>query len=219
ASAAHGGAGLGLAIASSLVSLMQGTLTVDSELGKGSRFSFTASFGRWQPEEDARPSTPQAEPAAAVAPASTVAPAAAVAPASAPGSLRLLVAEDNQVNQLVAVRLLGMDGHQCVVAPNGAEALRLLESQPFDAILMDVQMPIMDGFTATREIRRREQGTGRRVPIIAVTASATTEVVATCASSGMDHYLSKPLRLDALRGLLKPIQQRTHARHAEPGPP
>jgi predicted ATPase/signal transduction histidine kinase/CheY-like chemotaxis protein len=217
ASAAHGGAGLGLAIASSLVSLMQGTLTVDSELGKGSRFSFTASFGLWQPAEDARPITAPADsPAAATSAMPAAAPSAA---ARAPGALRLLVAEDNQVNQLVAVRLLGMDGHQCVVAPNGAEALRLLESEPFDAVLMDVQMPIMDGFTATREIRRREQGTGRRVPIIAVTASATTEVVAACASSGMDHYLSKPLRLDALRILLRPIQQRAHAHHAEPGTP
>jgi predicted ATPase/signal transduction histidine kinase/ActR/RegA family two-component response regulator len=216
-SAAHGGAGLGLAIASSLVSLMQGTLTVDSELGKGSCFSFTASFGLWQPAEDARPMTALAETPAAPGPAETLAAPAAAPPAAgrAPGSLRLLVAEDNQVNQLVAVRLLGMDGHHCVVAPDGAEALRLLESEPFDAILMDVQMPIMDGFTATREIRRREQGTGRRVPIIAVTASATTEVVATCASSGMDHYLSKPLRLDALRSLLRPIQQRALAHHAD----
>jgi predicted ATPase/signal transduction histidine kinase/ActR/RegA family two-component response regulator len=183
----RGGSGLGLAIASSLVALMQGSITLTSELGQGSCFSFTASFDVWQPDET-RPT-----------------PAASPRPA---GALRVLVAEDNQINQLVAVRLLGLDGHECAVAANGAEALDLLAAERFDVVLMDVQMPIMDGYAATREIRRREQGTGRRTPIIAVTASATTEVVEACAAAGMDHYLSKPLRLEAMRDLLRRIQPR-----------
>jgi CheY-like chemotaxis protein len=113
----------------------------------------------------------------------------------------------------VATRLLGLDGHTCAVAANGVEALTLLAAGHFDAVLMDVHMPIMDGFTAAREIRRREHDTGRHVLIIAVTASATTEVVAACTAAGMDHYLSKPLRIDALRLLLEPLQRARAAQH------
>jgi predicted ATPase/signal transduction histidine kinase/CheY-like chemotaxis protein len=190
-----GGSGLGLAIASRLVALMQGTITVDSTVGAGSCFSFTARFGLWQPALPAEPAPPLRP--------GDLPKEAIVAPAS---GLRILVVEDNQINQIVAVRLLGKDGHSCTVVENGVEALRILESEPFDAVLMDVHMPVMDGHTAAREIRRREQGTGHHIPIIAITASATTEIVAACEASGMDHFLSKPLRLDAVRNLLHPIQ-------------
>jgi two-component system sensor histidine kinase/response regulator len=159
---------------------------VESELGKGSRFWFTACFGVWQSEETAPP-----------APAPLV--------EAAPARLRILVAEDNRVNQLVALRLLTRDGHECVLAENGAEALRVIESQQIDVVLMDVHMPVMDGHAATREIRRREEGTGRHVPIIAVTASATTDVVEACQASGMNHYLSKPLLIEAVREILQGI--------------
>jgi CheY-like chemotaxis protein len=186
--AGHGGSGLGLAIASSLVALMHGTISVRSMPGRGSTFSFTARFGLWQPPEAAQPALSQD-------PGPTT-------------PLRVLLAEDNPINQRVAVRLLEMDGHACVVAANGAEALDRLAHEHFDVVFMDVQMPVMDGVTATREIRRREHATGQHLPIIAVTASATTEVVATCAASGMDHFLSKPLRPAAVRALLRPIQQR-----------
>jgi predicted ATPase/signal transduction histidine kinase/CheY-like chemotaxis protein len=188
--AQQGGSGLGLSIAASLVALMHGTLSVESELGQGSCFSFTASFELWQPAAlEGSLSAPSTGPA---------------------GSLHILVAEDNQINQLVAVRLLAMDGHTCAVAANGAEALRMLDDEHFDVVLMDVQMPVMDGLITTREIRRREQQSGQHLCIIAVTASATTEVVAECEASGMDHYLSKPLRIDAVREILQRIQG--HAR-------
>jgi predicted ATPase/signal transduction histidine kinase/ActR/RegA family two-component response regulator len=188
--ASHKGTGLGLAIASELVALMQGAVSVESQLGQGSCFSFTARFGLWQPEQRAP------------------APAGASAQKPARG-LRILVAEDDAVNQLVATRLLALDRHSCAVAANGVEALALLEAEHFDAVLLDVQMPVMDGFTTAREIRRREHGQDRRIPIIALTAMATTEVLELCMESGIDHYLSKPLRLDAVRELLRPIQQRT----------
>jgi predicted ATPase/signal transduction histidine kinase/ActR/RegA family two-component response regulator len=187
--ASHRGTGLGLAIASELVALMQGTIWVESQLGQGSCFSFTASFGLSQPEQRAP----------APADVTTEEPARA---------LRILVAEDDQVNQLVAVRLLAMDGHSCAIAANGVEALGLLEVEHFDVVLLDVQMPIMDGLATARELRRREHGQGRRIPIIALTAMATTEVLELCMASGIDHYLSKPLRLDAVRELLRPIQRR-----------
>jgi signal transduction histidine kinase/CheY-like chemotaxis protein len=194
----QGGSGLGLAIASSLVAMMQGTIGVESAPGQGSCFWFTARFGLWQPDDAAR------------------APVAATKPAPA-GGLQILVAEDNQINQLVAVRLLSKEGYRCAVAQNGAEAVRMLESEPFDAVLMDVHMPIMDGYAATREIRRREQSSGLHVPIIAVTASATTDVVEACRASGMDHYLSKPLRLDAVREILRAIAASERAQGAAPG--
>jgi predicted ATPase/signal transduction histidine kinase/ActR/RegA family two-component response regulator len=201
-----GGSGLGLAIASRLVALMEGAISVESEPGEGSCFSFTARFGVWEPEL-AQPAPPaQAQAAQAAQAAGPTGQASTISGHG--GGMRVLVVEDNQVNQLVAVRLLGMDGHSCAVAENGAEALRLLESEPFDAVLMDVLMPIMDGHTTTREIRLRERGTGRHIPIIAVTASATTEIVAECAASGMDHFLSKPLRIDAIRALLQRIRSK-----------
>jgi CheY-like chemotaxis protein len=165
---------------------MHGTITVASELGRGSCYSFTVSVGLWQPAAlDGAP------------------PAASAGPAR---GLHILVAEDNAINQLVLVRLLTTDGHTCAVASNGVEALRMLEDEHFDVVLMDVQMPIMDGLAATREIRRRELGSGRHLCIIAVTASATTEVVAACTASGMDHYLSKPLRVDRAREILQRVQ-------------
>jgi CheY-like chemotaxis protein len=115
--------------------------------------------------------------------------------------LRVLLVEDNAVNQLVAARLLGKRGHTVVIAGNGKEALAALDepgSAGFDVILMDVQMPEMDGFEASRAIRAREQGSGKHLPIIAMTAHAMKGDRERCLAAGMDRYVSKPIHLEEL---------------------
>ncbi len=108
-------------------------------------------------------------------------------------ALRILLAEDNVVNRTVAKRLLAKAGHQVLVAEDGLQATTLCEAEPFDLVLMDVQMPGMDGFSATKIIRDRERGTGGRVPIIALTAHAIAGYREKCLEAGMDGYISKPI--------------------------
>jgi CheY-like chemotaxis protein len=113
--------------------------------------------------------------------------------------LRVLVAEDSPVNQLLAVRLLEKRGHVVEVAGTGTGALDALERQPFDLVLMDVQMPEMDGLEATVAIRERERASGgRRVPIVAMTANAMVGDKERCLEAGMDGYLSKPIQVASL---------------------
>lgn len=113
-------------------------------------------------------------------------------------ALRFLVAEDNEINQKLAVWLLEAQGHTVVVTANGRLAVDALEREPFDAVLMDVQMPEMNGLQATRIIREREQKTGGHIPIIAMTALAMNGDRERCLEAGMDGYLSKPVRLQEL---------------------
>ncbi len=113
-------------------------------------------------------------------------------------SLRILLAEDNRVNQEVAVTLLGKHGHSVVIANNGREALSALEGQIFDLILMDVQMPEMGGLEATAAIRAKEQGTGKHIPIIAMTAHAMSGDREKCLQAGMDGYVSKPIKIKSV---------------------
>ena len=116
--------------------------------------------------------------------------------------LRLLLAEDNLVNQRLALRILEKQGHSVVLAANGREALAAYDAQPFDLILMDVQMPEMDGLEAAQEIRRREQGRPVHIPIIAMTAHAMSGDRERCLAAGMDDYLSKPIHVGQLREIL-----------------
>jgi len=112
--------------------------------------------------------------------------------------LRILLAEDSVVNQKLAVALLEKYGHRVTVVSDGCEALSVLESQPFDLVLMDVQMPELDGYDATAAIRAREQETGRHVPIVAITAHAMKGDRERCLKAGMDAYVTKPIRAKQL---------------------
>lgn len=123
-------------------------------------------------------------------------------PDSRSPSLNILLAEDGAVNRKVAVRMLQKLGHTTVVANNGREAVNALKTHACDLVLMDVQMPEMDGFEATAAIRANEAASGRRTPIVAMTANAMKGDRETCLDAGMDDYLSKPIRSAELRAVI-----------------
>jgi signal transduction histidine kinase/DNA-binding response OmpR family regulator/HPt (histidine-containing phosphotransfer) domain-containing protein len=130
------------------------------------------------------------------------------APPPAPGvsrRLRVLLAEDNAVNQRLVTRLLGDQGHEVVVAGNGREALDALDRGPFDVVLMDVQMPEVDGFEATAALRARERASGRHTPVLALTAHALKGDRDRCLQAGMDGYVSKPIRSEELFQALREL--------------
>lgn len=173
----YGGTGLGLAITKELTALMNGTLAVESELGKGSTFFVSLPL----PQATSSP-TPPATPDESV----NLPP------------LHILLAEDNPVNQTLANRLLTQRGHTVSTAVNGQEALDLFSNNTFDLILMDVQMPVMNGFDATKEIRKQEVNSPRHIPIIALTAHALKGDEDRCLQAGMDDYVSKPIQINKL---------------------
>ena len=123
-------------------------------------------------------------------------------------SLRVLLVEDNPVNQRLASRLLEKRGHSVVVAANGLEALEALEKENFDLVFMDVQMPVMDGFETTAAIRKKERARGVRLPIVALTAHAMKGDREKCLAGGMDGYLTKPIRPQELNEILRSYLER-----------
>jgi two-component system sensor histidine kinase/response regulator len=130
-------------------------------------------------------------------------------------SLHVLLAEDSLINRTLAQRLLEKQGHTSEVAENGIEVLEKLASQKFDLILMDVQMPGMDGFQATIKIREQENGSGNRIPIIALTAHAMKGDRERCLESGMDDYVSKPIQQDELATALQRVMSLNAAKESD----
>ncbi|MGH9433575.1 MAG: ATP-binding protein [Terriglobia bacterium] len=202
-----GGTGLGLTISARLVALMGGRIWVESELGRGSVFHFTAQFG----VSKGSASSPLAADAATLQALPTLAADGKAAPQR---SLRILLVEDNLVNQKLTVKLVERRGHRVVVVGNGREALSAYDKGQFDLVLMDVQMPGMGGLEATAAIRERERATGQHVPIIAMTARAMTTDREECLAAGMDSYVSKPVHAKLLfeaieEVVLKPVMAGT----------
>jgi CheY-like chemotaxis protein len=178
----YGGTGLGLTISAQLVELMGGRMGADSEPDHGSTFWFDVPLEIAQAPEvvDIRPVLLDTGERNADGSLSESAP-------------RVLVAEDNTVNQMLAVRLLDKCGFRADVVSNGVEALEAITRDDYVAVLMDCQMPEMDGYDASRAIRDRENG-GAHMPIIAATAHSMSGDREKCLAAGMDEYVTKPIR-------------------------
>ena len=183
-----GGLGLGLAVAREQAALLRGIITAESTPGKGSVFTFTCQVGL---AEEALP------------PAATPEPAEIYLPGMGAGHLRILVVDDDYSSRVLAKIHLDKMGFQVETASNGEEALEKVASDQYHLVLMDCQMPVMNGYEATRCIREREKGTGCHTPIVAMTAKVQPGDREQCLEAGMDGFLAKPIERKRLASLVK----------------
>ena len=190
-----GGTGLGLSIVARMLELMHGRLWLESELGRGSTFHFSLRLNHSH--------------------AATLQPQTTLEPSAALPSLQVLLVEDNEINAILARKLLERQQHQVTWARNGQEALDLLRQQRFDLAFMDMYMPEMGGLQATEQIRQHEAGSHAHLPIIAMTANALASDRDACLAAGMDGYVSKPIN----RQQLLEEMQRVLASHLQAASP
>jgi CheY-like chemotaxis protein len=185
----YGGTGLGLAICRRLVTAMGGHIGVKSSLGQGSRFYFDITLEAGQPSE-----SPKASPAPPPPPVLK--------------ELNILVAEDGDINRRVVTMLLTKEGHKVAETVDGQQALEAAARDTFDVILMDLQMPVMDGLEATRQIRQLADPKKSQIPIIALTANAMTKEREAALAAGMDGFVAKPFQLEKLKEELATVLAR-----------
>jgi signal transduction histidine kinase/CheY-like chemotaxis protein len=207
----YGGTGLGLTISTRLIELMGGKIWVESQVGEGTRFHFTARLAPgverqasdWGTVSQAKVlGDVKVRVADRIATASAATPQPRHEASTAVPSLNLLVAEDNVVNQLLITRLLEKRGHRVTMTSTGREALEALEKERYDLVFMDMQMPEMGGLEATAAIREREKSPGIHMPVVALTAHAMKGDRERCLAAGMDDYLSKPIGAQELDAVL-----------------